>query len=116
MGIFHYSNSSVSPKRRITNTMSEEFENHVPLPKSTHAFECAKCGAVSLDPNNLCKVMGKVTKGDWCGTKSIVSPKQCQNNVNTTRYVCNNCGRVSMNSELLCKPQKMAPTAPAESD
>jgi hypothetical protein len=51
--------------------------------------------------------MGKLTKGDWCGTKSHVSPRQCQNNVNTDRCVCNNCGRVSMNSELLCEPQRM---------
>ena len=87
--------------------MSDEFINYIPLPKNTPAFECAKCGAVSLDPNGVCKTMGKVTKSDWCGTKSIASPRQCQNNVNTDRYVCNNCGRVSMNSELLCEPQQI---------
>ena len=88
--------------------MSEEFKNHVPLPKSTPAFECVTCGAVSLNPNCVCKIMGKVTKADWCGTKSIASPKQCKNNVNTTRYVCQNCGRVSMNFELLCKPERIS--------
>jgi predicted RNA-binding Zn-ribbon protein involved in translation (DUF1610 family) len=87
--------------------MSEEFKNHVPLPKNTPAFECADCGAVSLSPNCVCKIMGKVTKGDWCGTKSIASPKQCQKNVNTIRYICNKCGRVSMNFELLCEPKTL---------
>ncbi len=91
----------------MVNTMSEEFKNHVPLPRTTPAFECANCGAVALDPNCVCKVMGKVTRSDWCGTKSIASPKQCQKNVNTTRYVCENCGRVAINPDLLCKPKQL---------
>ncbi len=89
----------------MVNIMSEKFKNHIPLPKNTPAFECANCGAVALNPDSICKIQGKVTKADWCGSKSIVSPKQCKNSVNTKRYKCNKCGRVSMNFELLCEPE-----------
>jgi len=32
---------------------------HISLPKETKAFICANCGAVSLSPNDICKVQGR---------------------------------------------------------
>ncbi len=87
--------------------MSEEIKEHVPLPKETHAFVCANCGAVALDQNNICKVMGRVTKADWCGSEGVAPPSYCHNKEHTDRYQCKNCGKVSINSELLCEPEKL---------
>ncbi len=87
----------------------DPIQNYTPLPKDTRAFICALCGAVSLDPNNICKVQGLGTKADWCGTSSHRLPLQCINRVHTNRWVCNNCRQVSMNPELLCEPEKMKP-------
>jgi rubrerythrin len=36
-----------------------KLEKHIILPKDTKAFICADCGAVSLDPNQICKVQGQ---------------------------------------------------------
>jgi predicted RNA-binding Zn-ribbon protein involved in translation (DUF1610 family) len=84
---------------------------HVPVPKETPAFFCAGCGAVSLDPDSICKVQGKGTKADWCGTKDPSPPRHCKNRVNNLRWVCGNCGKVSVNPELLCEPQEFSPEA-----
>ena len=86
--------------------MKEE-KKHVPVPKETPAFFCANCGAVSLDPNSICKMQGKGKKADWCGSKSATPPQQCKNRKNTLRFKCKNCGTVSVNPELLCEPEEM---------
>ena len=80
---------------------------HVALPKETPAFFCANCGAVSLDPNKICKVQGKGTKADWCGIRDNNPPRQCVNRKNNIRWVCATCNKVSVNAELLCEPQEM---------
>lgn len=80
---------------------------HVPLPKETPAFFCAGCGAVSLDPESICKVQGKGTKADWCGTEDLPPAQPCQNRVNNARWSCANCGKASVNPELLCEPRDM---------
>lgn len=85
--------------------MSEK--KHEPLPKETPAFICANCGAVALDANNICKVMGKGKKADWCGTAGGKPPTFCHNKVNINRWQCNNCGQVAVNPELLCEPKKL---------
>ena len=72
----------------------EKKKKHVPLPKETPAFFCANCGAVSLDPDKICKVQGRGTKGDWCGTKGSAPPRMCQNRVHNVRWACDNCGKV----------------------
>ena len=76
------------------------------LPPTTKACICANCGAVSLDPESICRPQGLGTKADWCGIKQI-TPQQCHNKVNTKRYSCENCEQVSTNPELLCQPVKM---------
>ena len=80
---------------------------YVPLPKETPAFFCANCGAVSLDPNSICKVGGKWTKGDWCGIRDPRLPQQCHNRVHNVRWSCGKCGKVAVNAELLCEPAAM---------
>ena len=80
---------------------------HVPLPKETPAFICAHCGAVALDANNICKVMGRGTKADWCESKGGHVPSFCQNKKNNNRWQCKKCGQVSVNPELLCDPEKL---------
>ncbi|MBI4844185.1 MAG: hypothetical protein HY809_07695 [Nitrospirae bacterium] len=87
--------------------MSTEKKVHVPLPKETPAFVCAHCGAVALDPNNICKVQGKVKKADWCGSRGVMPPSYCHNKANNLRYQCKNCGKVAINPELLCEPQQL---------
>lgn len=82
-------------------------KEHVPLPKETQAFFCANCGAVSLDPGSICKVQGRGTKGDWCGTSDPPPPQSCHNRVNNVRWACDNCGKVSVNAELLCEPRPL---------
>ncbi len=82
----------------------EQKKEHVKLPKETLAFFCANCGAVSLDSGSICKVQGRGTKGDWCGTKDSPPPQKCHNSVHDDRWVCGNCGKVSVNPELLCEP------------
>ena len=82
-------------------------KKHIPLPKETPAFFCANCGAVSLDANNICKVQGKGTKADWCGTKGIKPPQYCHNKINNDRWQCRNCGQIAVNPKLLCEPQKL---------
>jgi len=79
----------------------------VRLPKETPAFFCANCGAVALDPNNICKVMGMGKKGDWCGTKGVKPPSFCHNKVHKDRWQCQKCGQISVNSELLCEPDNL---------
>ncbi|HEY5999880.1 MAG TPA: hypothetical protein VI078_11365 [bacterium] len=77
------------------------------LPKDTPAFFCANCGAVSLDPERICKVQGRGTKRDWCGIPDHNPPRHCQNRVNNLRWVCGKCNKVSVNPELLCEPREM---------
>jgi len=84
-----------------------DIKKHVPLPKNTPAFFCANCGAVSLDPNGICKPEHKGTKSDWCGTKYAKPAHQCFNSVNTDRHKCNKCSQVAVNSGLLCEPEPM---------
>lgn len=85
--------------------MSEK--KHIPVSKETPAFFCANCGAVALDPNNICKVMGKGKKADWCGIKGVKPPASCHNLVHNDRWQCRNCGTIAVNPELLCEPEKM---------
>ena len=85
--------------------MSEK--KHFPVTKETPAFFCENCGAVALDPNNVCAVRGKGKKADWCGVKGSKPPASCQKNVNNARWQCQNCGTTSVNPELLCKPVKL---------
>jgi predicted RNA-binding Zn-ribbon protein involved in translation (DUF1610 family) len=80
---------------------------HVPLPKDTPAFFCGNCGAVALDPKNICRPVGKGKKADWCGSRGVQPPSYCQNRVNVNRWQCRNCGKVSVNPELLCEPGKL---------
>ena len=80
---------------------------HIPLPKSTKAYICANCGAVSLDSQGVCKVQGMGTKSDWCGSKTYLKPQLCHNMRHNVRYSCANCGKVAVNPELLCEPVKM---------
>lgn len=82
-------------------------KTHIPLPKDTTAFFCANCGAVALDPQNICKVQGKGKKADWCGSKSSKAPSFCQNKVHNDRWQCRNCGQVAVNPGLLCEPEKI---------
>jgi len=82
-------------------------KEHLPLPKDTKAFFCANCGAVALDVNNICKVMGQGTKADWCGIKGSKPPSFCHNKTHNERWQCDNCGQISVNPELLCKPKKL---------
>ncbi len=83
-----------------------KIKQHVPLPKTTKAFICANCGAVSLDYNGICRPQGRGTKADWCGIKQV-TPQFCHNRVNNIRYRCCNCDQVSINPELLCDPEQM---------
>jgi RNA polymerase subunit RPABC4/transcription elongation factor Spt4 len=80
---------------------------HVPLPPDTHAYICAECGAVALDPENICTVQGSGTRADWCGGKSFIPPKHCRHRVNVDRYQCRNCGQTAINEQLLCEPEKL---------
>lgn len=84
-----------------------KIKKHVPMPKSTPAFYCGNCGAVSLDPHNVCNPAGKLRKMDWCGSKDLPPPRHCRNRVNNERYRCGNCGKASINAALLCEPEKM---------
>ena len=87
--------------------MSEDdIKKHFPLPKTTKAFICANCGAVSLDQNALCRPQGRGVKADWCGLEQS-TPSFCINKVNNLRYHCMDCKQVSINPELLCNPTKM---------
>ena len=90
--------------------MSDEFKNHYPLPKNTHAFICANCGAVAMDAESLCLVQGRTTKAGWCGSPSIDMPPMCKKDKNTRRFRCKDCGRIALNPELLCKPE-LVPTS-----
>lgn len=85
----------------------KEPKKYVTLPKETHAFMCANCGAVSLDSHSICKVQGRGVKADWCGSKSPRPPQLCHNRVHNVRFACENCGQVSVNPELLCEPREM---------
>ena len=87
--------------------MTERIEKHIPLPRETHAFICALCGAVSLKPDGICQVQGRITRGDWCGTKSIEPAMGCRNRVHNVRFKCENCGRAAVDAGLLCEPRKM---------
>jgi uncharacterized OB-fold protein len=87
--------------------MSDDFENHVPLPKDTPAFNCARCGVVSLNPRAICEIQGKVRKSDWCGSPSIKTEGTCKSLLNNIRYKCKKCGRISITPGLLCEPEKM---------
>lgn len=107
---------TVSNTMNIYNTVlslnKKEFamseKKHVPLPKNKRAFICADCGAVALDAKNICKIMGRVKKGDWCGIKGVKPPSFCHSKVNNERWQCGNCGQISVNSNLLCEPKKLA--------
>ena len=84
-------------------------KKHVPVPKDTPAFFCANCGAVSLDSQSICKVQGRGTKADWCGTRDPRPAQPCQNRVHNVRWQCDNCGKVAVNAELLCEPTPLKP-------
>ncbi len=87
--------------------MSDENKVHVPLPKTTPAFICANCGAVSLDQDGICNPQGRGTKMDWCGSASGAAPSFCRNSVHNERYQCRNCSQVAVNPGLLCDPKKI---------
>ena len=87
--------------------MAGKIEGHIPLPRETHAFVCANCGAVSLRQDGICEVQGRMTRADWCGTKSLEPAKGCQNRVHNLRYACGKCGRVAVDAGLLCEPEQM---------
>jgi predicted RNA-binding Zn-ribbon protein involved in translation (DUF1610 family) len=99
--------TSATDQRKDKWTMSKK--KHIPLPKDTPAFFCANCGAVALNPRNICKVMGKGKKADWCGSKGMHPPSFCHKKVHNDRWQCQKCGQVSVNPELLCEPEKMKP-------
>ncbi len=80
---------------------------HIPLPQDTPAYNCAECGAVSLNPHNICKLQGVGTKEDWCGSKGSMPPKYCKNRVNVDRHQCRNCGQTAINAQLLCEPVRL---------
>ena len=82
-------------------------KKHDSLPKDTTVFICADCGAAALDAGDICKVMGKGKKADWCGSKERKPLRFCQNKVNVIRWQCRKCGQVSVNQELLCKPERL---------
>ncbi len=87
--------------------MSDKYKKHISLPLDTPAFLCAGCGAVALNPCSVCKVQGKVTRSDWCGTNSPTKISGCLNHLHHIRYYCLKCNRVAINPELLCNPEKM---------
>jgi predicted RNA-binding Zn-ribbon protein involved in translation (DUF1610 family) len=89
--------------------MSDDKYLHVPYPKSTPAFVCAGCGAVSLLSDGVCKPQGRGTKADWCGSDPGAPPSYCCNAKHTERYQCKNCGQVAVNPGLLCAPEKIDP-------
>jgi predicted RNA-binding Zn-ribbon protein involved in translation (DUF1610 family) len=89
--------------------MSDDKHLHVPYPKSTSAFVCAECGAVSLLSDGVCKPQGRGTKADWCGSNPGAPPSYCRNAKHTERYQCKNCGQVAVNPGLLCAPEKIEP-------
>ena len=72
-------------------------KKHVPVPKETRAYICENCGAVALNANNICKVVGMGTKADWCGIKGSKPPKHCHNQENIDRWQCRNCGLTAVN-------------------
>jgi len=80
---------------------------HVPLPKSTPAYFCANCGAIALDPKNICAVQGSGKKGDWCGIKCSKPPETCHTKDHVGRWQCRNCSQTAVNPELLCEPEKL---------
>jgi hypothetical protein len=86
--------------------MSEN--HHIPLPPETPAYNCAVCGAVSLNPENICKLQGVGTKADWCGSKGSMPPKYCHNRTHVHRHQCGNCGQTAINAKLLCEPAELA--------
>jgi hypothetical protein len=87
--------------------MTEPIDRHIPLPTETEAFMCALCGAVALRPDSICQVQGQLTRGEWCGTKSVEPAKVCQNKRHNLRFKCVKCGRVSVDAGLLCEPERM---------
>ena len=86
----------------------------IPVSDETHAFICARCGAVSLDIDKLCQPLGKGCRRDWCGSASLKPPVNCANNPDHLRYICGDCGKIAVNPELLCKPQEYQKDDPAE--
>lgn len=84
-----------------------KIKNHVPMPKETPAWSCGNCGAVALDPGNICNPAAKMKKIDWCGSTDLEPAKTCRNRVNNDRYKCGKCGKGAINSALLCEPEKM---------
>jgi predicted RNA-binding Zn-ribbon protein involved in translation (DUF1610 family) len=80
---------------------------HVPVSKETPAYTCANCGALALDPNNICKVQGLGKKKDWCGIKGSLPPKSCHTHTHNDRWQCVKCGQTAVNPDLLCEPTKL---------
>jgi hypothetical protein len=85
----------------------EEIKSGDTISPTTRVFKCANCGALSLSPNNICRIQGMVTKGDFCGTPSMEPPHQCVNKKHNHRYKCKKCNRVAVNREILCEPIKL---------
>jgi len=65
--------------------MADYHYENVTIPLDTKVFVCANCGALSLSPNNICRVQGMVS----------------------LRFKCKKCNRVAVNPEILCEPKKM---------
>lgn len=80
---------------------------YFPGSAKTHAFTCERCGAMALDANNLCKVLGIEKREDWCGSKGAIAPNDCYTKMYADRWQCRACGQTAVNSELLCEPEKM---------
>jgi len=83
-------------------------KKHILAPTDTRAYICAKCGAVALNANNICKVEGMGTKSDWCGIRGSIPPADCHNRADKDRYQCRSCGLTAINPELLCKPETLS--------
>jgi len=90
--------------------MAEGIGRYTPLPQETTAYVCTNCGAVSLRPDGICQVQGRLMRGEWCGTKSLEPARVCQNKIHNLRFKCGNCGRVSVDAGLLCEAEQMPDT------
>ena len=80
-------------------------DNNTCLPPRTRAFICASCGAVSQDPDKICKVQGVGLKSDWCGTPHLKRINSCIEKRKFLTFECKNCKQVSTASNLLCNPK-----------
>jgi hypothetical protein len=82
--------------------------HHIPLPPEIPAYNCAVCGAATLNPETICELQGLGTRADWCGSKGAMPPKYCRNRSRVDRHQCVHCGQTALNAQLLCEPVKFA--------